>query len=106
MISHSHPVFAETTLIYRVMEVEQELRRLKAIHDDQWETIDNIGARLEKYEEMFIKRRAIPDALFADRTQMRESVVWQRLGHLTNLTLKRLTTLDNGVDNIEEQYKI
>ena len=113
MIPDSHQVFAETRLVYRVIELEQELR-IKAIHDDQWETIGNIAARLEKYEEMFIKRGAILDALFADRTQMRESVhkmlvksnqIRQRLGHLTNLTLKRLTALDNRVDNLEEQIQ-
>ena len=112
MVPESHPVFAEARLTYRVIRLEQELLRLGALQDDQWATISHLADQVKKHEERSAKDAGALSVLFLDRSPMKNAIqktliksdkVRQHLGHFTNRTLKRLTVLDNRVDNLEEQ---
>ena len=112
MVPESHPVFAEARLAYRVIILEQELLRLEALHDDQWATINYLADQVKKHEERSTRDAKALSVLLLDRDAMKNTIqktliksdkIWQHLGHFTNLTLKRLSVLDNRVDKLEEQ---
>ena len=112
MVPESHPVFAEARLAYQVIRLEQELLRLEALHDDQWATISHLAEQVKKHEERSTRDAKAISVLLLDRGAMKNTIqktliksdkVRQHLGHFTNLTLKRLSVLDNRVDKLEEQ---
>ena len=110
MVPESHTVFAEARLAYRVIRLEQELLRLEVLHDDQWATISHVADQVKKHEERstidsktlsLLDRGAMKNTI--QKTLIKSDKVRQHLGHFTNLTLKRLSILDNRVDKLEEQ---